>query len=234
MSIWDALEEYHRFLKNSQPPKKAEDIFNLTMTACTRYALTGWGYPPPKGRKPTKAEKEAAQSALQNLPVSKLKELEDAIEEGGKILDANGQQMSTYRSKGENFVKWAKQQAWFPSDVSTQKSTRQSRSPRKRHGHGSTSNKKLTARTHMESYAVGTQTTPLPEQIAKATNWLNQYLTAELYPGRHREPVKPGVAETYIRALHRILGWIHYYAKPVHDSTGKIIGYEMEELNDIR
>lgn len=234
MSIWDALEEYHQFLKHSQPPKKAEDIFNLTMTACTRYALAGWGYPPPKGRKPTTVEKEAARSALQNLPVSKLKELEEAIEKGGKVFNANGQQMSTYGSKGENFVNWARQQPWFPGQASARKSKSQARSPKIRHGYGSASNKKLTARTRMESYAIGTQTTPIPKQIDKASSWLNQYLTAELYPGRYRKPVKSGVAQNYIEALHRILGWIHHYAKPVHDSTGKIIGYEMENLNDVQ
>lgn len=122
MTIWDALEEYHRFLKDSQPPKKADDIFNLTMTACTRYALSGWGYPPPKGRKPTKAEKEAAQTALQNLPVAKLKELEEAIEKGANIFNATNQQKFTYGSKGGNFVKWSKQQSWFPIDAPVRQS----------------------------------------------------------------------------------------------------------------
>lgn len=202
------------------------------MTACTRYALTGWGYDPPKGRKPTHAEKAAAQAALQSLPVAKLKELGEAIEQGAKVFNATDQQKFTYGSKGGNFVKWAKQQSWFPSDAPVRQSTKQVRAPKKRHGHGKACNKKLTARVRMKSYAIGTQSIPMPEQIAKASAWLNQYLTAERYPQRSREPVKSGVAAGYIKSLHQILGWIHHYAKPVRDSQGKILGYEMEELND--
>ncbi len=224
-SFWDVLKLYEAFLKEKEPDKKATNTFNLLMTAITRYTLPGWGYTPPAGRKPTAAEKLAAEQALQILGVAKLKDALQAQKKVFELLNATDDQKYTYRSKLENFLIWAETQSWYPCDKPKQP-TASHRTPKMRHGHRTAKQKRLTTRTRRSDYSC--KELEMPEVLQLELKHFYQYLTEKQYSGRPEQAVKPGTAENYIPSLRRILGIIKSHLRPIRDRQGKIIGYKKD------
>ncbi len=223
-SFWDVLKLYEAFLKEKEPDKKATNTFNLLMTAITRYTLPGWGYTPPAGRKPTAAEKLAAEQALQILGVAKLKDALQAQKKVFELLNATDDQKYTYRSKLENFLIWAETQSWYPCNKPKQP-TASHRTPKMRHGHGKMAQKRLTTRTIIKANYSCKQS-EMPEVLQLELKQFYNYRTDKYYPGRPEQAVQPGTAETYIQSLRQILGIIKSHLRPIRGRQGKIIGYE--------
>lgn len=222
-SIWDALKLYQLALKETHSTKKAEDIFNLLMTALTRYTLPGWGYPPRSGRKPTDAEKLAAEQALQILGVAKLKDARNAQQKAFELLQATKDSRNTYSSKLKKFLKWAETRPWYPNDKLKQL-TASHRTPKMRHGYQSASNKRVTSRTKLPDYSLKVSELDLPLKLGLELFY--NYRTQVRYPGRKEKAVKPKTAEGNVRYLSDILGIIRSHLKPIRDRQGKIISYE--------
>jgi hypothetical protein len=222
-TFWDALELYKLELEATYSPKQAEVIFNLLMTAITRYTLPGWGYPLASGRKPTAAEKSAAQQALQSLEISQLEDARNAQYRAFEQLQATKDQKYTYGSKLENFLTWAQRQAWSPHHKLKQLTTSH-RAPKKNHGHQTADKKRLTTRTKLADYSLKEQ--ELLPSLKLELEGVYKYRIAIRYPGRNEGAVKPGTAQGNVRYLREILGIIHSHLKPLRDCQGKIIGYE--------
>jgi len=222
-TFWDALELYKLELEATYSPKQAEVIFNLLMTAITRYTLPGWGYPLAAGRKPTTAEKSAAQQALQSLEISRLEDARNAQYRAFEQLQATKDQKYTYGSKLENFLTWGERQAWSPHNKLKQLTTSH-RAPKKNHGHQSAHKKRLTTRTKLADYSLKEQ--ELLPQVKLELEGLYKYRTDQRYPGRNEEAVRPKTAQGNVQHLCRILGIIQSHLKPLRDCQGKIISYE--------
>lgn len=199
-TIFDALflyrEHLHKVNLNS-----AEDIYNLTVTSLSRYTLPAWGYPCPKGRKPTKAETAVLDEVLNSTPIKKLADALNAQEKVFEAIGATDQQRYTYRSKLRAFVTWLKQQGWLQKGRKVNKN----HTPKIFHGYGQSTVKRVTTKDKLPDYGLKREeaSAELKAEIAK----FHDFMTKTRYPGRKIEPLKPSVAQGHIKILHRILGW---------------------------
>lgn len=201
-SFADALVLYKGHLIATEPAKRAEEIFNQTQTALSRYTYTGMGYPFPQGRKPTQAETVAAHKFAQSVPLLKLKDALSIQAEVFKKLEAKPSQRYTYGSKLKNFVAWAKKEVWW---VGSKQSAAKNYTPPIRHGYGNTGNKKTTSRIQLPDY--GLKPSSVPEPLKAEVEQFYIFLTKNRYPGRTFDAFKPSTAKSYVVRLYLILGW---------------------------
>lgn len=202
-TLADVLVLYKNYLRAKEPAKRAEEIFNQTQTAIYRYTLPGWGHAAAHGRKPTQAETAAAQEFLQSLPVNRLLDAPTAQEKGFEMLEAKPSQRYTYGSKLKNFLAWAKKQGWWPGDA--KQSAAKNRAPRRRHGYGGYTLKRVTNQPKLPNYRL--EPAQAPALLASELEEFHNFLTRVRYPGRKFDALKPGVAKRQINAIYRILGW---------------------------
>lgn len=127
---------YEEHLNETLPAPKAQNSFNQTKSAVTRYLLTGMGYPAPQGRKPTKLETASTKQALQNITLEQLKKASTYLEEGFTRLQANDVQRHTNRSRIKALLDWAEQKYLLPRSKKQEISLR---CPPMRLGYGSES-----------------------------------------------------------------------------------------------
>lgn len=199
-SIFDALALYHTHLIQVNPTSAKANL-DLTITALSRYTLPAWGYAAPKGRKPTKAENSALESALKAIPVEKLmhglKDQESVFE----TMQATSPQKYTYRSKLKAFVEWLEAQGL----LGAKKNEVSDRAPRMKNGTGRPPLKRNVYRAKPTKYAL--EPDQVPQGTVKELQEFYDFLSKARYPGRNFEALKPGVAERYRCDIYRIFGW---------------------------
>ncbi len=215
ITIQEGLDFYFLSLKETHPEKKAIQIFDLTRTALTRYTLPGWGVPMPRGRKPTKAEVDRANSFLQS---AELNQLRYAIEAQTKVFNECGAtqtQRHTYGSKLANFIDWIDKQGWLNEN---NQFLSKNRAPKINQGYGRGKDKKLTDRTRLFKYSLEeNRITPILKQEIEE---FNKFLLTDFYPGRESDKVSPITAEHRLKWLFLILGWfVNHKQEPVEDKN---------------
>jgi hypothetical protein len=201
-TIAEALKLYLKYLEATENLKKAKEIFNLTMTALTRYTVRGWDKSLALNtRKPTRAETAAVNAFLSKTPIS---QLTDAINTQKNVFEELGTEASsryTYGSKLSKFVEWVTKQGWLNNSSSSV----QNRTPVIHHGRGAGTSKRLINREVLPSYAL-----PLKETsksfLSEIEEW-QKFLTKNNYPGRLFDACVPITEKTYTGLLLRLLGW---------------------------
>ncbi|MBD2255195.1 hypothetical protein [Nostoc parmelioides] len=199
-TISEALLLYREHLSKVNP-KSAEDIYNLTVTAISRYTLPAWGHPAPQGRKPTKIEKAALDEVLNSTPIKKLANALDVQQKVFETVGATAQQGYTYRSKLKAFITWIKQQGWLQKGQKAKKN----HAPKIFHGYGRSATKRVTTKDRLSEYGLKREQASL--ELKAEIEKFHDFMTKTRYPGRQIEALKPSVAQGYIKILYRILGW---------------------------
>ncbi|MBD2036912.1 site-specific integrase [Leptolyngbya sp. FACHB-321] len=233
ITLKEALLQYKTHLDATRSPQPAANCFNQTKSAVTRYLLTGMGYPPPAGRKPTKAETEQVEQALQSICLEQLGRALVDLDKGFDALQSNETQRQSNRSRIAAFLKWVEEEGLLPRKGRQQ---RTHRCPQINLGRGAHTQKRLTVRDHKLPYgliavkpkevelATKIRADPLAteeekqwvEEIeqrlaldANAEN-LYEFLTKERFAHRQDNPVSPSTGRLHIKHLRLFLGWRHY------------------------
>ncbi|GAX46166.1 hypothetical protein NIES4075_71870 [Tolypothrix sp. NIES-4075] len=199
-SIFDALALYQAHLIQVNP-KSAKTNFDLTITALSRYTLPAWGYAAPRGRKPTKAEKDALESVLKATSVKKLihgLKDQESVFEAIKVTD---DQKYANRSRLKAFIEWLETSGL----LTTKKNKVSNRTPKINRGNGSPPLIRNNPRPTPTAYAL--KPNELSETTIKEVQEFCDFLTKTRYPGRSFDSLKPTTAENYKRRLYRIFGW---------------------------
>jgi hypothetical protein len=230
-------DDLHLESKSSQA---ANNIVALTLTALTRYVVPGWDESlTPSGRKPTKQEKKATQSLLENTSV---KALTNALEVQEIVFDkTNAPQSSrnTYKSKLESLINYATKKGFLHSSG---KNKQLVRSPRMREngciprttsrkrlpGYGLTSHPvwKMINKVDSDPNNNLWEHCKIPDDVELAkiplivenltklnseTQEFFKFLNKLRYPGRSCEAVSLATATEKIEIILRILGWYILY-----------------------
>lgn len=199
-SIFDALALYHAHLIQVNP-KSAKTNFNLTMTALSRYTLPAWGYAAPRGRKPTKAENYALESALKTTSVKKLMhglKDQESVFETIKVTD---DQKYANRSRLKAFIEWLEAYGL----LRTKKTKVNNRTPKIKKGNGRLPLIRNNRRTQTTAYAL--KPNEVSQTTVKELQDFCDFLTKTRYPGRSFDSLKPATVERYKRCIYRIFGW---------------------------
>src|SRR5690349_14655034 len=111
-NLAEILEVYAADVKAKNSNKKAMEILNQTKTAIDRFTLPGWGFPPYKGRKPTKEEMLAAIVFKQGITVEQFANAKDAQALGFEIMQASENSRYVYSSALSKMLEWCNEQIW--------------------------------------------------------------------------------------------------------------------------
>jgi hypothetical protein len=207
LSIADGLKAYLTYLKTVHSPKKANEIFQQTITAITRYTIPGWDKSlQPKGKKMTKKELAAAQKFLEETPITKMA---DALKVQEQVFNLLGNTKSssfyTYGNRTEVLVTWLIESNYITSE-NPKSCWHSSRSPKYSFGHGRSDEKSLTGKKRLPPY--GLKLEQAPEKLKNELQELEKFMTAFYYPGRKSKPVKKSVLESHLSCLLRMFGWM--------------------------
>lgn len=234
ITLKETLLQYKSHLDATRSPQPAINCFNQTKSAITRYLLTGMGYPPPIGRKPTKAETKQVEQALQSICLEQLCQALTYLEKGFDILQANDTQRHSNRSRVTTFLNWVEQEELLPRK-SRQKRTH--RCPQIDLGHGAPSTKSLTVRDGKLPYGLievkpkevelATKIRANPLATEEEMQWVEEieqrleldanaekmyeFLTKERFSQRKDDPVAPSTGRLQVNHLRLFLGWRHNF-----------------------
>lgn len=232
-SLEAALLQYKAHLVTTREPQSAINCFNQTKSAIARYLLTGMGYPPPVGRKPTKAETEQVTCALQSICIKQLSQALVYLEKGFDTLQANETQRHSNRSRVTTFLKWVEEKELIPCK---NRQKRIHRCPPMKLGHGRAADKRVTVRDRKPSYGLiavkpkevelATKIRANPLAAEKEMQWvkeveqrirldknaekLYEFLTKTRFPHRKDEPISPSSGRMHVRHMRLFLGWRHH------------------------
>ena len=232
-TLKEALLQYEAHLYATRSPQSAANCFNQTKSAVTRYLLTGMGYPPPAGRKPTKAETEQVEQSLQSICIKQLNQALVYLDKGFDALQSNETQRQSNRSRVAALVKWAEEEGLLPRK-GRQKKTH--RCPQIDLGHGASAQKRLTVRDHKLPYGLSavkpkevelaTKTRANPLATEEEMQWVEEieqrlaldvnaeklykFLTKERFSHRKDEPVSPSSGRLHVKHMRLFLGWRHH------------------------
>jgi len=214
-SLAEVLVLYEAFLKQEYDAKPAKEIFEQTLTALSRYTLRGWGGPYPQGRKPTKAETDAAQMFIEGVLLHQLKSALNVQAKVFEELQVKPSSRYTYGSRLKKLLDWVQQQDWWP--YKEEAKLRKNRSRKHWHGHGNATIKHVTKRIRLKPYSLRADETP--PTLKYQLDEFYKFLTQERYPQRQGNPIKSNVAKGYIIYLRRILGWFYRSARPIYNGN---------------
>lgn len=207
-SLADMQALYAAHIQSQHPRKKAQEILAQTETAINRYTLPGWGLEPPKSRKPTRAEIEAAIAFKQGINVEQLATALAAQEKAFERLKASVSSQQVYRSRLKEFLSWCSQQGWWPGNTLPEKPV-DCCSGRRRRGYGTMAKTLLTNRSALSPY--GLRPEQVSEKLKAETELFYKFRTSAHWPGRLEDPVKTKACRNQIGLLFHLLGWFHHY-----------------------
>jgi hypothetical protein len=208
VSLWDAFVLFGSFISTQESKKKANSILGQTLTALVRFTLPGLGYSTPQGRKLTRSEVAAAQEFMKGLPVNCLSKLTDAQEQVFDQFQVAPASRYTYRCRLHTFLTWAESQLWSPR---SSKKLVQNLSPCKKHGYGNTKGKCVTTRRLLSPYAL--KSTEISKSLQSELDEFVRFLSAEYYPGRKCQPLRPRTVKRYVERILTTLGWLYRFQK---------------------
>ncbi len=210
-NLFAVYELYSQHIKTIYASKKAQRIIQETQSAILRFLLLGLGYDKqPAGRKMTQAEKQAACEFMKTIPLNQLLKLNQAVTKGFELAGASIASQNTYGGRIQQLSDWGEQQYWWPREESLEVNQTNQYCPPIRKGHGRANTKQLTERREQYSAYQLTVKEMSATLLSQMQQW-EKFLTANQWPGRLSKPISDSSAQTYLKHIRLILGWMHHY-----------------------
>jgi hypothetical protein len=206
-NVMEALDDVERFAEPFYEPLFIHQKFNQLRTVYRRFLAAAWrGEPFITGAKATEEQSAAADAFLATQPVDRFRTAVEDLQTGLQMMGASPASRNNYTSVLAWFLELAKQRAWYPLAPSLNIQD-QCCPPRYLSGRRHSSNLPLTERTgHYEQYRlIEGETSPA---LQTELDDLYRYWTASVYPGRVRKVIKPQTADSYMKDVRLMLGYV--------------------------
>ncbi|MEP0914164.1 hypothetical protein NDI45_24975 [Leptolyngbya sp. GB1-A1] len=208
------VDDFLSHVRSNYSATQAERIINEFLTALYRYVLPVWGLKRKDLQaKMQAAEKQEAEALLKTLAVEMLLNLPAAFEQGLDLLKATKSSRSTYGGRIRLFLKWAKNQYYYPGNSGfTPRSPDECR-PKMRHGRGDwkafslmeEKGKQLSYR--LKSADISPQ---VRQQLAQFLSFMADLDDLD----RCFDELEESTASGYYKGVLLWLGWTLYYDDP--------------------
>ena len=206
-NLKEALVLFSEDIKAQYSPQEAQILLSHTETSINRYALLGWGFAPPKGRKFTLEEKAAAEAFQKTISLEQLITAAEAQEKAFDLLQVSPTSRAAYRSRLKKFLTWCSHTPWWPEQNRPSPTLR---CPRMRgRGYGSIKTTRLVDQPKFSSYYL--KPSEMNPQLKAEIDKYHQFRTAPHWPNRLEQPIKLKVADTEKTMILQILGWLHRF-----------------------
>lgn len=205
-TIHEACELYFEEVRNQHSDQQAERIVNEFDSALFRFLLPEWGFKRATlGRKMNSVDVAAAVEFTKLLSVQRLLKARELLKIAFDKAEVTQASRNTYGNRIEQFLQWAEQQSWWPSERLL-RIQNQCRPTRRISGRRHYSDLPLTSRNgqYFRYRLTDAQT---PPDLQAQIEGLDHYLVDPRYPGRVFDPVKPLTRDTYIKEVRLMLGF---------------------------